>query len=90
MTHSGAASRQPVRTIEKVAALDLLVVPPIASRSTVPPTGVVMLASIFIASMVATTPPASTVSPSATDGVTTPEKGAGTWPAWPGRPSRRP
>ena len=52
-----------------------------ASRSTVPPTGVVMLASIFIASIVATTPPASTVSPSATVGVTTPENGAGTCPA---------
>src|SRR6478735_6611761 len=43
---------------------------PIATRDTVPPPGLVMLASIFIASMVATTPPASTESPSATASVT--------------------
>ncbi len=49
-----------------------------ASRCTVPDTGVVMLASIFIASMVATTAPASTVSPSFTDRLTTPENGAAT------------
>ena len=48
--------------------------PAIASRSTVPPTGLVMLASIFIASIVATTPPGSTTS-SATV-VTTPANGA--------------
>jgi hypothetical protein len=35
-----------------------------------------MAASIFIASMVATTPPDGTVSPGATPSVTTPEKGA--------------
>src|ERR671911_1218295 len=44
--------------------------PVIARRSTVPATALVMLASIFIASMVATTPPASTPSPSPTVGVT--------------------
>ena len=48
---------------------------PIASRSTVPPAGAVMLASIFIASIVATTPPASTVSPSATAGRDDPGEG---------------
>ncbi|CAM5690552.1 hypothetical protein SGLAM104S_05510 [Streptomyces glaucescens] len=39
-----------------------------------------MAASIFIASMVATVPPAATWSPSATDSVTTPANGAATWP----------
>src|SRR6478736_1374732 len=56
---------------------------PMATRDTVPPVGEVMFASIFIASIVATTPPASTVSPSATLSVTTPAKGAATWPAEP-------
>ena len=65
---------------DEVAALYLLVVALMASRSTVPQTAAVMLASIFIASMVATTAPASTVSPSSTVRVTTPANGAATWP----------
>src|ERR687894_2733209 len=55
---------------------------PIASRCTVPATGAVIAASIFIASMVATVAPASTSSPSATAGVTTPANGAATCPGW--------
>ena len=47
-----------------------------ARRLTVPPSEVVMEASIFIASMVATVAPASTSSPSETCRVTTPAKGA--------------
>ena len=49
-----------------------------------PPTGVVIAASIFIASIDATCCPASTVSPSATLSVTTPENGAATCPGWVG------
>ncbi len=45
-----------------------------------PATGAVMEASIFIASMVATVAPASTVSPSAATIVTTPSNGAATCP----------
>jgi hypothetical protein len=55
-------------------------VPEIASRSTVPSTGAVIEASIFIASMVATTSPAETLSPSPTTVVTTPWNGAATCP----------
>ena len=51
-----------------------------ANRCTVPATGAVIAASIFIASMVATVAPASTWSPSATTGVTTPANGAATCP----------
>ncbi len=51
-----------------------------ASRRTTPPTDAVIAASIFIASIEATLCPASTVSPSATCSVTTPENGAATWP----------
>src|SRR5699024_7809827 len=40
-----------------------------AMRATVPATGVVIAASIFIASMCATVPPASTFSPTATSTV---------------------
>ena len=50
-----------------------------ASRDTVPPFEAVMEASIFIASIVATVAPASTVSPSVTASVTTPANGAATW-----------
>ena len=49
-------------------------------RSTTPPAWVVIDASIFIASMVATTAPGTTVSPSDTARVTTPANGAATWP----------
>ena len=51
-----------------------------ASRATVPATGVVIAASIFMASMVATGWPATTDAPTSTFSVTTPEKGAATWP----------
>src|SRR5665647_1047504 len=57
---------------------------PIANRRTVPPTGVVMLASIFIASMVATVWPAWTFWASCTTGVTAPANGAAIWPRVPG------
>src|SRR5690625_1155475 len=50
------------------------------TREMVPATGAVILASIFMASMVATVSPTSTFSPSSTDTVTVPENGAGTWP----------
>ena len=50
-----------------------------ARRSTVPPTEVVIGASIFIASMVATVCPASTWSPAWTVSETAPAKGAATW-----------
>ena len=53
---------------------------PIASRWTVPLIGVVIAASIFIASMVATVCPASTFWPSWTVGVTAPANGAAMWP----------
>ena len=46
---------------------------------TVPAWGAVIEASIFIASMVATTSPAATSSPFATLSVTTPWNGAATW-----------
>ena len=49
-------------------------------RSTVPSTGAVIEASIFIASMVATVSPAETWSPSSTATVTTPWNGAATCP----------
>ena len=55
-----------------------------AMRSMVPATGVVMLASIFMASIVATVSPAATVSPSARVTVTEPAKGAAMWPGVPG------
>ena len=45
-----------------------------------PARGAVMLASIFIASMVATTAPASTLAPSSTARLTTPANGAATCP----------
>ena len=51
-----------------------------ATRLTVPATGEVIAASIFIASIVATAAPAATVSPSVTDSATTPANGAATWP----------
>ncbi len=47
-----------------------------ANRLTVPERCTVIDASIFIASMVATVWPSSTLSPSATDSVTTPANGA--------------
>ena len=50
----------------------------IASLPTVPAVDAVIDASIFIASIVATVAPASTVSPSATCSVTTPANGAAT------------
>jgi hypothetical protein len=50
------------------------------TRATLPPLGAVIAASIFIASIVATVCPARTTSPSATLTVTTPAKGAATWP----------
>ncbi len=52
-----------------------------ATRETVPATALVMDASIFIASMVAIVPPASTASPTATVTVTAPANGAAIWPA---------
>ena len=55
-----------------------------ARRSTVPATGVVMEASIFIASMVATVSPAATSWPFSTITVTVPWNGAATWPGSPG------
>jgi hypothetical protein len=48
---------------------------PRASRSTTPATGVVMTASIFIASILTTVYRASTASPAATARVITPPKG---------------
>ena len=54
-------------------------VPERATRVTVPAWGAVIEASIFIASMVATTAPAATSSPLATLSVTTPWNGAATW-----------
>lgn len=51
-----------------------------ARRDTRPAFGTVMVASIFMASMVATVAPAATSSPSATARVTTPANGAATWP----------
>ncbi len=51
-----------------------------AIRRTVPAIGAVIAASIFIASIDATGWPASTVAPSSTDTVTTPENGAPTCP----------
>ena len=56
-------------------------VPLTASLWTTPATRVVMDASIFIASIVATMAPAATRSPTDTTGVTTPPKGAATCPA---------
>ena len=55
-----------------------------ATRSTVPLTGAVIEASIFIASIVATVAPASTVSPGSTTTLTTPSNGAATWPGFDG------
>ena len=55
-------------------------VPASAMRATVPATGVVMEASIFIASILATMSPAATCSPTATTGVTLPPKGAAMCP----------
>ena len=49
-----------------------------------PATGVVIAASIFMASTVATVCPASTTSPTTTTGVTAPANGAATWPGWVG------
>ena len=54
-----------------------------ATRSTVPATGVVIEASIFIASIVATVSPAATCCPFSTMTVTVPWKGAATWPGSP-------
>jgi len=51
----------------------------IAKRSTVPESDVVIGASIFMASMVATVWPASTWSPARTVSDTAPAKGAATW-----------
>src|SRR3712207_284967 len=53
---------------------------PIASRVTVPPPGVVMATSIFMAPTVATVCPACTLWPSCTTGVTAPANGAAMWP----------
>ena len=54
--------------------------PPSATRSTVPATGAVIAASIFIASIVASVSPAATCWPFSTTTVTTPWNGAATWP----------
>ena len=65
---------------DEVAALDLGDRRRARAAATVPATGAVIAASIFIASMVATVAPASTWSPSATVTVTTPANGAATCP----------
>ena len=53
-----------------------------AVRVTVPARGAVIDASIFIASIVATVRPCSTVAPLSTASVTTPANGAATWPGF--------
>ena len=64
---------------DEVTALDLLAAP-IASRSTVPPVGAVIAASIFMASMVATVSAGRDVVALGHDlSVTTPANGAATW-----------
>jgi len=73
---------------QQIAAFDLRGAET-AMRLTLPALGAVIAASIFIASMVAIVCPASTVSSTDTETVTTPATGLRRGLGWTGRPFRR-